>query len=45
MKMKKTSDASVPFLIGSDGRIYINSALLKASTVTETKITYRLPPA
>lgn len=40
-----SSRAAVPFLIGDDGRVYINDALLKSSTVIDAKITARARPA
>ena len=40
MKMKNSNQpkVAVPFLVGGDGRIYLNAAIIKDSTVTNAKL-------
>ncbi len=38
MKNSNQRKPAVPFLAGSDGRIYINEAMIKSSTVTNAKL-------
>ncbi len=40
MNMKKSNQPKVvvPFLVGSDGRVYLNAAAIKDSTVTSAKL-------